>query len=316
MKAWESQMPNNTLAPIVIFVYNRQWHTQQTIEALQKNELSDQSDLIIYSDGSKNDQSRSQVQEVRNYLKTVSGFKSIKIIERDENWGLAANIIDGVSEVINHYGKVIVMEDDIVTSSSYLSFMNQALEHYQNENKVWHISGWNYPIDVKGLGDAFFWRVMNCWGWATWSDRWANFQKDPQRLVEQWSQSTKYHFDLDGSDIFWHQVTANAEGAMNTWAIFWYATIYENGGLCLNPSQSYVDNIGHDGSGVHCGNSQPVLTTKPVLCNKIPLSWPVETVESTQAVEAIKLYYKKQKKSFVTRAINKLARLIVGKNIF
>jgi GNT-I family. len=144
------------LAPVVLFVYARPQHTKKTLEALQKNDKAESTDLIIYSDGHKFDQNRSQVQEVRNYLKTVSGFKSIKVIERDKNWGLAANIIDGVSEVINHYGKVIVMEDDIVTSPSYLSFMNQALEHYQNENKVWHISGWNYPIEVKGLDDAFF----------------------------------------------------------------------------------------------------------------------------------------------------------------
>ena len=106
-------MPINTLAPIILFVYNRPWHTQQTIDALKKNELADQSDLIIYSDAPKNDQAWSSVQEVRDYIKTVDGFKSVKIIERDKNWGLAANIIDGVTEVVNQYGNIIVMEDDI-----------------------------------------------------------------------------------------------------------------------------------------------------------------------------------------------------------
>ncbi|MBE0472148.1 MAG: glycosyltransferase, partial [Methyloprofundus sp.] len=132
----------NKLAPIILFVYNRPWHTQQTVEALQNNLFADQSDLIIYSDAAKNDQACVQVQAVRDYIKTVDGFKSVKIIERDKNRGLAANIIDGVTEVVNQYGKIIVMEDDIVTSPAYLSFMNQALDFYQNENKVWHISGW------------------------------------------------------------------------------------------------------------------------------------------------------------------------------
>lgn len=122
---------------------------------------------------------------------------------------------------------------------------------------------------------------------------------------------------MDGSSgVFWHQVTANIEGKINTWAIFWYATLYEKGGLCLNPSQSYVDNIGHDGSGVHCGNSQSSIITRPDLCNKKQLDWPTEITESHQAIEAIKLYYKKQKMPFIVRAINKFARLTIRKNIF
>ena len=276
------------LAPIILFVYNRIWHTQQTVEALQKNELADKSDLIIYSDAPKNDKAWSQVQEVRDYIKTVDGFKSVKIIEREKNWGLAANIIDGITDVVNQYGKIIVMEDDIVTSPAYLSFMNQALDVYQNKEKVWHISGWNYPITIDGFGDAFFWRVMNCWGWATWADRWVHFEKNPKGLIDNWSSEQKHHFDLDGSGIFWHQVTANAEGKMNTWAIFWYATLYEKGGLCLNPTLSYIDNIGHDGSGVHCGNVQTFTTTRPGLCNKTQLNWPAEITESILAVERLK----------------------------
>ena len=121
------------LAPIVLFVYNRLWHTQQTIEALQKNELASESELFIYADGTKNEKLNDQVLEVRSYIKEVDGFSKVTIIERDKNWGLAANIIDGVTNVINQYGKIIVMEDDIVTSPAYLSFMNQALDFYKNE---------------------------------------------------------------------------------------------------------------------------------------------------------------------------------------
>ncbi|WP_417550087.1 glycosyltransferase [Methylophaga sp.] len=304
------------LAPIILFVYNRPWHTRQTIEALQKNELAEQSDLIIYSDGPRSEQVSSQIQEVRKYLKTVNGFKSIKIIERNTNWGLANNIIDGVTEVVNQYGRIIVMEDDIVTSPAYLSFMNQALSFYQNQSNVWHVSGWNYPINTNVMSDAFFWRVMNCWGWATWADRWKHFEKNPQRLIENWSKQQKHYFDLDGSGLFWHQVTANAEGKINTWAIFWYATLHEKGGLCLNPAQSYVNNIGHDGTGEHCGNSQSLANNRHALCTKSQLNFTVVIQESLDAVSAIKLYYRKQKKPFIIRAINKVARLTIKKNIF
>ncbi|MGO3406062.1 glycosyltransferase [Marinomonas sp.] len=307
----ESSVP----APIILFVYNRQLHTQRTIEALKKNELAHQSELIIYSDAAKNDQAWLQVQEVRDYIKTVAGFKSVKIIERERNWGLATNIIDGVGKVVSQYGKVIVLEDDIVTSSTFLSFMNQALNYYEDQKKVWHISGWNYPIQSVGTEDAFFWRVMNCWGWATWADRWQYFDKNPQRLAHDWSHKEKNHFDLDSSGVFWPQVLSNIDGKMNTWAIFWYSTIYENKGLCLNPVETFVDNIGFDGSGVHCGKSIELMSSDVKLNNRSKFDWPNEITESTQAVEAIKLYYKKQKKPFIVRVINKLARLTIGKNV-
>lgn len=302
-----------SFAPIVLFVYNRPLHTKRTVEALQNNVLAKQSNLIIYSDAPKNDHVFSQVQEVRDYLKTVDDFKSVKIIERDSNWGLAANIIDGVTDVVNQYGKVIVMEDDIVTSPAFLSFMNQALDFYEKEKNVWHISGWNYPIDLEVLGDVFFWRVMNCWGWATWADRWSKFEKNPGKMIAEWTEEEKKHFDLDNSGVFWNQIKANSKGIINTWAIFWYSTIYEKKGLCLNPTQTYVDNIGHDGSGVHCGNSKASNQPKPVLCTKKQIDWPRGVEESTFAVKSIKTFYKKQKKPLFIRALNKLARLTVKK---
>jgi glycosyltransferase involved in cell wall biosynthesis len=303
------------LAPIVLFVYNRPWHTQQTIEALQKNEFSEQSDLIIYSDAPRNDQACLKVQEVRDYLKRVDGFKTVKVIERKENRGLAKSIITGVTEVVNHYGKIIVLEDDIVTSPAFLSFMNQALDFFQSEHKVWHISGWNYPINSEGLEDIFFWRVMNCWGWATWADRWQYFEKNPNKLMQTWSKQQKHNFDLEGSGVFWHQVTSNAKGKMNTWAIFWYATIYNNNGFCLNPTVTYVENVGHDGTGVHCGKMQAGKSHITALNVKEQFDWPLEIKEVEETTQLIKQFYKKQKKFFLVRIINKLARFTIGKNI-
>lgn len=303
----------NNLAPVVIFVYNRPLHTRQTLEALQKNELAVDSDLIIYADGAKNAKAFTNVKEVRGYLKTVTGFKSVTVIERDKNWGLAANIIDGVTDVVNRYGKVIVMEDDIVTSPAYLQFMNQALDFYKGNKKIWHVSGWSYPIDNNNLGDAFLWRVMNCWGWATWADRWQHFEKNPNLLIGKWSTEEKYHFDLNGSGVFWPQVEANAQGKINTWAIFWYASIFDNGGLCLNPSVSYVDNIGHDGSGVHCGSDSSHSTT--LLNESMSINFPSVFTESELAVLRISDFYKKQKKSFSIRLINKMSRTFLRRNI-
>ncbi|MBA4501515.1 glycosyltransferase [Marinobacterium marinum] len=300
-------------APIVLFVYNRPWHTRKTVEALQANELATISDLIIYSDGARNSESVESVQEVRNFIKSISGFKSVKIFERDKNWGLAANIIDGVTTVVNQYGKVIVMEDDIVTSPAFLKFMNQMLDYYEKEKKVWHVSGWNYPIETEGLGDFFFWRVMNCWGWATWADRWSYFKKNPKELVKKWDKTKKKHFDLDGSGVFWNQVLRNAYSSLDTWAIFWYASIYENNGLCLNPTISFVKNIGHDGSGTNCSSSK---ISQEISSEASFIEYPVDVLESEQAVHRIKFFYKINTKSLFLRGVNKFCRSFFNKNLF
>lgn len=301
------------IAPIVLFVYNRPWHTRQTVESLQKNVLANQSDLIIFSDAAKTIEANPQVQEVRDYLKTIGGFNSVSIVEREENFGLAKSIIQGVTEIVKQYGKIIVLEDDIVTSPAFLQFMNQALEFYENEKKIWHISGWNYPINVEGLGDVFLWRVMNCWGWATWADRWQYFEKNPDALIKNWSIEEKFRFDLEGSGLFWDQVEANVTGKINTWAIFWYATIFQNKGLCLNPSVSYVENVGHDGSGENCGNETGYSID--YLCQKNKLNFSVEYSESQQAVSRILEFYKKNKKPFYIRLVNKVSRFLSGRNL-
>lgn len=239
-------------APIVLFVFARPDHTRRTLAALAANALADQSDLIVYADAARSEQDADAVRAVRALVCAATGFRSVTLVERPANYGLAHNIIEGVSETLRAHDRVIVLEDDIVTSPVFLTFMNEALARYKEDARVWHISGWNYPIDPSGMEEVFFWRVMNCWGWATWSDRWSHFRKDARRLVETWDEKTIHRFNLDGAHDFWAQVTANHNGTMNTWAIFWYATVFENHGLCLNPTRSLVQNIGHDTSGQNC----------------------------------------------------------------
>jgi len=170
-------------APIVLFTYNRPWHTRRTIEALQKNHLASESVIFIFSDGPKTEEDEPKVEEVRKFLKTIQGFKQIEIIEREKNWGLAKNIIDGVTKVVNEYGKVIVLEDDIVTSPSFLKFMNEALNRFEDKEKVMHISGYMYPIKTEGLPDTFFIKPTSCWGWATWKRAWKFFERNPQKQI-------------------------------------------------------------------------------------------------------------------------------------
>lgn len=301
------------LAPIVLFVYNRLDHTEQTIEALQKNDLAEESELYIYSDEAKNEEAQQKVDEVRKYIDNIEGFKKVIVIKREKNWGLANSIIDGVTKIVNEYGKVIVLEDDIVTSKYFLKFMNSALEFYKNEKKVWHVSGWNYPIKTNDLEAFFLWRVMNCWGWATWADRWQFFEKNINGLIDEFSQKDIERFNVDNYENFWNQVLLNKEDKINTWAIFWYATIFKQNGLCLNPNLSYVRNIGHDGSGVHCKDSCNV--DNEILNISTIFDFSIKIEENDDIVCLIKKHLKNKKKSFPIRVINKLSRFTIRKNI-
>lgn len=301
------------LAPIILFVYNRPWHTQQTLEALQKNKLAQDSELFIYADNYKNEATRESVLEVRRYIKGIIGFKAITIIEQDKNLGLAASIIDGVTQTVNKYGKVIVLEDDIVTSPYFLQFMNEALEFYQNEDRVMHISGWNYPINIAIDGDVFLWRLMNCWGWATWDSSWRFFEKDIDKLINNFSKNEIKKFNLDNAHNFFSQVLSNKNKKIDTWAIFWYATIFKKGALCVNPLISFVENIGFDGSGIHCVGGDTLHILKLNVKNNIVFEKSIG--ENMHIVKETQTFYKNQKKNILIRMINKIYRFILKKNL-
>ncbi len=276
------------LSPIILFVYNRPWHTKQTIEALQKNELAQNSELFIHSDGYKSNKDKENVKKVRKYIKTIDGFKKIKIIEQNKNLGLTNSIVSGVTNIINKFGKIIVLEDDLITSPYFLKFMNNALNFYEKEKKVWHISGWNYPINTAKLPDTFLWRTMNCWGWGTWADRWKYYEKNIEKTINTFSKKDIKRFNIDGMENFWEQVLSNKRKKIDTWDIFWYTTIFKKNGLCLNPTQTFVKNIGLDGSGIHCGITKIFDND---LSYKQKIKFNQKLVEDKKALKRIKKFF-------------------------
>ena len=242
----------------------------------------------------------------------LSDFKKVSIIHRKANFGLAKNIIEAVTEVVSKYGKVIVLEDDIVTSNTFLKFMNDGLEYYKHEDKVWHINGYSEVNFEQRQDEIFLWRVMNCWGWATWHNKWQYFEKDADLLIEEFSEQMIKEFDLDGSGVFWSQVVANSQHRINTWAIFWYATIFKNGGLCVNPYFSYTSNIGFDGSGVHCGADTRRIVKQP-LNHHGKFIGKAEIIEDLEALSVMRKAYLPKKNiryymsKFVTIFVSKEA---------
>ena len=293
------------LAPIVLFTYNRLWHTQKTIQALKNNELANESELIIYSDGAKNKSAYESVSQVRDYVETVDGFMKVTIISREKNWGLANSIIDGVSQAIKKHGKVIVLEDDLVTSPFFLRYMNDALEFYKDENEVMHISGYIYPIDNKNLNDTFFIKPDTCWGWATWDRAWKYFKKDTNYYLNIFSKEMIRDFNLNGNYDHFKQIKANKNGRIDTWAIYWYASTYLQNGLSLHPSQSFVSNIGHDGKGVHCVKTSIYDVD---LATNYSIAFSNQIKEDKAARVLLEKYYNSIKVPLSIRVINRLIK--------
>lgn len=244
----------NHLAPIALFVYNRPEHTHQTIEALRNNAEAKYSDLYIFSDAAKNDAATEAVDKVRNYIKQISGFNSVKIIHRTYNLGLAKSVSDGVTYLCNEFGKAIVLEDDLIVSSHFLDFMNQALDRYEKNEEVSAISGYMYPVNFKTREDTIFLDFPMSWGWATWQRAWKSYNPDGQHLLDQLCLRGKENqFDKNGPPGCLKMLKDQIAGKNNSWFIRWYASIFLESKIVLCPIKSLVLNIGIDGTGVHCG---------------------------------------------------------------
>lgn len=294
------------LAPIALFVYNRPEHTKQTLEALAQNQLAQDSELVIFCDGAKVNASTTdiaRITEVRALVKSQKWCKEVRIVEQTHNLGLATSITQGVTELINQFGKVIVLEDDIVTSKGFLRFMNEALDFYEHEEKVMHISGYMFPIDFEEIEPqdehTFFYRSTSCWGWATWQRAWKYFNSDAKFLLTQLQEKKLLQeFDLDNTYRFSYQLELNLQHKIHTWAVKWYASVFLQKGLCLHPKHSLVQNIGNDQSGDNSPETNHFWHND--LATFIPIQ-DISIVENKAIIEKMKDFYRKLKISFWQR---------------
>jgi FkbM family methyltransferase len=290
-----------SLAPIILFVYNRPWHTEQTLESLKKNYLADESVLHIYADGPKaglNQGGLGKVMQVREIIRKKQWCKEVRIYESEVNRGLADSIISGVTQIVKENGKVIVLEDDLLLSKGFLRYMNDALDLYALNEDVMHVSGYMFPVNAE-LPETFFYNTASCWGWGTWQRAWKKFEPDAKAVYDRILASKKVkEFNKDGADFF-SQLELNVQGKIKTWAVRWYATIFFNKGFSLHPGKSLVNNIGLDNSGENCGTSDSYKWH--YLVEKINVE-PIEIKESKEARSAMKRFYKQlPEKSFLNR---------------
>lgn len=302
------KLPMKFPAPIVIFAYNRPWHLQQTVEALERNEFAEESTLFVFLDGPKGNSDQEGVEKVRTYAETITGFKNITVIEREHNLGLANSIISGVTEVVNNYGNIIVLEDDMVTSPYFLRYMNDGLECYEDEERVASIHAYIYPIK-NNLPETYFIKGADCWGWATWSRAWKYFEQDGGKLLHELKRrKMEREFNYNNSYGYTQMLEAQIMGKNDSWAVRWHASVFLRDMLTLHPGTSLVTNIGTDASGTHCGESTVFdsdLTNRPLVVDKLPIK------ENMEARKEIEIFYKSIKFKLIHQAIKgRIKRLI------
>jgi hypothetical protein len=280
------------LAPIIFFAYNRPDHTRQTLEALNKNSLAEASFLRIYVDGPKAGATAETIAKIEEVKKVAAEKKwcgTVQVIVSKENKGLVKSIAGGVTETVDEFGKVIVIEDDILVSPGFLTFMNEALDFYEGSPGVMHISGFSRPefspVEVKD--PTYFFYHTSCWGWATWKRAWDKFIPDAlavRKAVKEKGNIRK--LNMDGTyEAFWG-LKAAAEGKLRSWNVVWHSSVFLNDGLCLHPTKSLVSNIGHDGSGTNCVTDDRFTITENAMATSVPV-----TTIPLENHEGIRKYY-------------------------
>lgn len=230
-------------APIIIFTYNRIENLKKLISSLLKNPESKYSKIYIFLDGPKTTKDKLKTDEIYKYLRSIKIFRSLKIFYRKKNLGSAKNIMQGINYVSNQETKFIVLEDDLIISSKFLYFCNKMLNFYKNKKNVWHINGWFFD-NLKSKDKFFFSTHMSCWGWATWSDRWKKLKKINKKQTYfniKKKFRKEFEFLTAGSYL---GLLLNYKKKINTWAVYWYYSIFISKGITVTPYKTLAINTG------------------------------------------------------------------------
>lgn len=307
------------LAPIIVFAYNRPWHVEQTLTALMNNVLADQSVLYIYCDGAKDDATESQKQkvtEVRQVIKKKQWCKNVFIIESDRNKGLANSVIGGVTDVINRYGKVIVLEDDLITSPYFLKYMNDALTFYTSYSSVFSISAdrpYRMSIPDDYQYDVFASLRFFSYGWATWKSKWNKVDWNMPYYKEHMNSPYQISaFNRQGEDMS-DMLKMQYEGKIDSWAVRFAYYHYQNHAVSIMPCRSYIKNLGLDGSGIHCG---VVVNNNDINKAIIAPRFVSVVYEDARIINSFYNTYCRRKRPLWQKMVNFVSKKIVNRPVF
>lgn len=305
------------LAPIIVFAYDRPDHLSQTLSALSQNDLAAESILYVYCDGAREwggetaqppkwngnyitrrygvmccskedyDVYLKRIAKTRNVAYEQAGFKEVRVIEREKNIGLADNIVGAVTEIVNQFGRVIAFEDDIVATRGCLTYLNEALELYKDDEQVMHVSAWMYPNKGQFPTTFFYDSPYPAGGWATWKRAWQHFNPDTADHVHYW-QGRWSDFDIEGEDYLSRQLIGNLNGTLKTWYIKWYSSMRRMRGLCLYPGTAMSNNIGWDDSGETSLPTNRYHIERPAEYTKVKR---IPIIRNKKAYKYIRIWY-------------------------
>lgn len=315
-------MEKINLSPIVLFVYNRPLHTEKTLKALMNNKWADESILYIYSDGPKtnaNKETLEKIDNVRRIIHSEKWCKEVVIRESASNKGLANSIKNGVTEVVEKYGKVIVIEDDLFTSTAFLVYMNQCLNYYENRKGVFSISAYNLPSEKMAFPKDYDYDVYvstrnGSWGWATWKDRWkqVDWKVNAYQTMLQ-NPEIQYAFNKGGDDMF-PMLRDQQSGKLNIWSIQFTVAHFVNHAVSIVPVVSYVDNVGLDGSGENCSPSDSLRNIE--LNQNEELKFLDILYEDKRIINAFYSANCQIKRPLWQKMINRISRMLGMGNVF
>ncbi len=285
------------LAPIALFVYARPDEAIKTLDSLSKNFLASQSELFIFSDGAKSGMDLPKVNEVRNIIKNYSfPFKKVEIIEKEKNFGLANSIISGVTEVLNFYDRIIVMEEDLISARNFLNFVNASLLKYENENKIFSVTGYTYQFNIHDdyKFDNYFLPRCESLGWGTWKNRWEKADWKVTDLKEFLSDKNKMNdFSEIGFDLL-GMLLKQQLGKIDSWAVRWCYSHFKNSALCSYPTISKIVHIGEGGFATHVKSELNFLETKLDESNKIDFDLSSDYSLNSDIFQQYKKLFKKK----------------------
>ncbi len=294
------------LAPIILFVYNRPTHTRRLLESLYANKEAAGSSLFIFADGPKTGATSEQISNIlvtRNIIREKRWCGEVHIQEREQNAGLAKSVIEGITQIVNEFEKVIVLEDDLLLSPYFLQYMNEGLELYEKEDSVISIHGYLYPVK-EVLPETFFIRGADCWGWGTWKRGWGLMETDGRTLLNKLHlKGLTRQFNFNNSYNYTRMLRKQVDGRNSSWDILWYATAFLKNKLTLYPGRSLVRNTGNDGSGTHAkitDNFSVILTNRPLHISKITIA------HHQGAAKYFGLYFRSIQPIIFVRVVQKL----------
>lgn len=306
----------NSLYPIILFCYDRPWHTEQVLKSLKTNELAKKSKLIVFADGPKlncTQQQLDKIDAVREIVKRENWCAEVEYNFAVENIGCRESIIRGITAVLHESEAVIVLEDDIVVSPFFLNYMNKALAFYKNRKSVFSISAYNIPPSKIQIPNDYQYDVYASlrilgWGWGTWIDRWSQVNWDKTFIPDFIKKNAELvAFDRSGDDMS-RMLKEEWDGSSDAWDIQFAFEHFRNHAISIVPCKSYTNNIGLDGSGTHC-NASNLLYNDVSMAPKDAILLDV-LYEDKRIINAFYNYYCSKKRPIWMKIINFIFRKV------